>query len=268
MPRPSPFVVYLVYYWLLDRAADTSGVQHFVSTASSLRSLIREILLSDEYRGRYLISKQIAIESLYEKLLRRHSDPQGLGHWMSALGELEPPSNATWTTVVDGFINSDECAPFLRLFDRRYDAFFSHAHADGTHLRVKGLAQLAQSTDYNVFFDEFTLQPADEYSQVFPEAITNSEKFVIFVNQAYLTSLSDISSWVSQEYRVALAARRDGLRIIMVNLDEEFPALATSHPFIRDGLDRSHLQWILTRTGTGTEARTLTPQEILTQIRA
>jgi hypothetical protein len=267
MPRLSKFAVHLVYYWLLDRVTDPHGLRHYMNTARSLRYLVRDILLSREYRGRHLISRQTAVESLFEKLLRRRPDQQSLDRWMRDLGEQAVPDTAVWTTVVDDFMNLEECARFLRLFDIRYDAFFSHAHADGTHLRVMELGQLAQSTDYNFFLDELCLEPADEFSQIFPEAITNSDKFVIFVNQAYLRSLTDPLSWVSSEYRVAIAARSNGLRIIMVNLDEGFPVLAPSHPFIVDGLGPSHLQWILTRTRTGAETRTMTPQEILTQIR-
>jgi hypothetical protein len=122
MPRPSKFVVNLVYYWLLDRVADPPGLRHYVNTAPSLKYLKRHILLSREYRGRHLISKQIAIESLFEKLLRRRPDPQSLDRWMRDLGEREVPDTAVWTTVVDDFMNLEQCARFLRLFDIKYDA--------------------------------------------------------------------------------------------------------------------------------------------------
>jgi hypothetical protein len=93
------------YQQFLDRGPDTGGLAGWVSTlekGTSIQQVILGFCNSAEYLQKNPVPDQF-VESLYERLLGRASDPAGKAGWVSAL-----QAGRGTTYVIDGFLTSTE----------------------------------------------------------------------------------------------------------------------------------------------------------------
>jgi hypothetical protein len=97
-----------LYEQLLDRQPDAAGLAFWVSTmegGTSLQQIILSFCDSDEYRTNNPPPGQF-VESLYQRLLNRASDPAGRQGWIDALA-----AGRSTADVINGFLASQEyCA--------------------------------------------------------------------------------------------------------------------------------------------------------------
>jgi hypothetical protein len=94
-----------LYRTLLDREPDEGGLAFWTSQlqgGASRQSVILGFLTSPEYTGRFG-TPEAWVESLYNKLLRRGSDPGGFQFWVGRLA-----SGVTRAEVANGFLTSEE----------------------------------------------------------------------------------------------------------------------------------------------------------------
>lgn len=99
------FVSYL-YRYLLNRNADASGLNTWVTALSSHKSTASSVVygfvFSDEFKQRSLSSEDY-IRTLYRTVLSREADSAGLNSWLAVLN-----SGMSETYVLRGFIESAE----------------------------------------------------------------------------------------------------------------------------------------------------------------
>lgn len=94
-----------LYATLLDRAPDPDGLAGWTGALSnglSRQAAINGFLTSPEYTGRYP-SNGAFVESLYNRLLGRSSEPGGYHYWVGLLD-----GGTSRAEVVNGFLNSEE----------------------------------------------------------------------------------------------------------------------------------------------------------------
>jgi hypothetical protein len=98
-----------LYNKLLDRTPDVGGLSNWINYLQQQRRSIQDAIVgfcnSIEYMQKHPVPTQF-VESLYNKLLGRASDPAGLTGWV---GSLNSGKNTT-ATVITGFLRSEEYA--------------------------------------------------------------------------------------------------------------------------------------------------------------
>lgn len=96
-----------LYRLILDRDADPQGRANwlrYVAAGNRLDKVATRFFASDEYFGKQLESNALYVESLYEKILGRRGDPNGLLNWTLALER----GTKTRQQVAAGFYGSAE----------------------------------------------------------------------------------------------------------------------------------------------------------------
>ena len=96
-----------LYNHLLDRQADPSGLTFWVKqlqSGVSFQEATVGFCDSDEYKSRHPVPNQF-VESLYNKLLGRQSDPGGLQYWVN---QINSGRNTTAQVINPGFLRSRE----------------------------------------------------------------------------------------------------------------------------------------------------------------
>jgi Papain family cysteine protease/Domain of unknown function (DUF4214) len=107
-----------LYNQLLDRQSDPGGLiawKDFLVKGKSIQDAIVGFCDSLEYKSKHPIPSQF-VESLYNKLLLRQSDPSGLQHWINLIN-----SGTSTADVIRGFIRSKEYA--LQRINEFYQKF-------------------------------------------------------------------------------------------------------------------------------------------------
>jgi hypothetical protein len=102
-------IVNSFYNQLLDRQADPSGLVFWsmkLQNDVSIQDVIVGFCNSDEYKSKHPVPDQF-VESLYNKLLSRHSDPSGLQFWIN---QITSGTNTTAQVIQPGFLRSEEYA--------------------------------------------------------------------------------------------------------------------------------------------------------------
>ncbi len=91
------------YQVILERGPDPSGLEHYIRDVKNRGAtpVMLSLFLSDEYANLYPTDEAF-VESLYDKLLHRASDPPGHRNWVTSLRERGKEH------VVSGIINSSE----------------------------------------------------------------------------------------------------------------------------------------------------------------
>jgi len=97
------------YNQFLDRSADPSGLVFWamkLQNGARIQDVIVGFCNSDEYKSKHPVPNQF-VESLYNKLLGRHSDPNGLQFWIN---QITSGKNTTAQVIDPGFLRSEEYA--------------------------------------------------------------------------------------------------------------------------------------------------------------
>lgn len=107
-----------LYNQLLDRGSDPSGLnvqRDYLMRGNSLQDTIIGFCQSLEYKSKHPVPNQF-VESLYNKLLGRPSDPSGLQYWINLIN-----SGTNTADVIRGFLRSREYA--LQRLNEFYQKF-------------------------------------------------------------------------------------------------------------------------------------------------
>lgn len=107
-----------LYNQLLDRQSDPGGLinwRDFLANGNSIQNAIVGFCDSQEYKIKHPIPNQF-VESLYNKLLGRPSDPSGLQGWVNVIN-----TGTSTADVIRGFLRSKEYA--LQRINELYQKF-------------------------------------------------------------------------------------------------------------------------------------------------
>ena len=97
-----------VYRQVLKREADPSGAQYYVqflvNGTSTVRDLVRELVLSKEWKSTFIDGRNVSeiVIALYSCVLARAPDTGGWDDFMA----WSPRGD--WSSVLEGFVNSEE----------------------------------------------------------------------------------------------------------------------------------------------------------------
>ena len=96
-----------LYARLLDRHSDPGGLNYwrdYLVRGNSLQNAINGFCNSAEYKSKHSVPNQF-VESLYNKLLGRHSDAGGFQYWVNKIN-----SGTNTVDIINGFLRSREYA--------------------------------------------------------------------------------------------------------------------------------------------------------------
>ncbi len=134
-----------LYAKLLDRHSDPGGLnfwRDYLVRGSPLQDAINGFCNSAEYKSRHPVPDQF-VESLYNKLLGRHSDPGGFQYWVNKIN-----SGTNTIDIINGFLRSREYA--LQRMTEFYQKFLGRQPDSG------GLDYWAKKVQNGISLQEIT----------------------------------------------------------------------------------------------------------------
>jgi len=121
-------VINSLYNHILDRQADAGGLTSWskqLQNGVSIQEVITGFCNSEEYKSKHPVPNQF-VESLYNKLLGRQSDPGGLQFWIN---QINSGKNTTAQVINPGFLRSKEYA--LQRINEFYQKFLGRQPDSG-----------------------------------------------------------------------------------------------------------------------------------------
>jgi len=107
-PPPVHELVKKAYCSILDREADEGGLNNFVSLMTNdgwtAKQLVQALLNSEEFKQRFFDTQSTTeyVTYMYNLLLQREPDPDGLTNWVGMVEEQG------WSIIIEGFLSSEE----------------------------------------------------------------------------------------------------------------------------------------------------------------